>query len=116
MGASRKKILLLIGPKGSGKSFIGNYIQQTFGVRFVRVEDWVKDLRRGREIDDNSYLAEVFGTIENGLRRVLGVENSIVFESTGLTDYFDKMLTSLKNDFRVLTIFIEADPELCLKR
>ena len=48
-------------------------------------------------------------------RSVLNLD-SLVFESTGLSEQFDKMLENLKSDFEVCTIKIVATPELCLQR
>lgn len=85
-------------------------------MKFLRVEDWAKKVKRERDIDNDSYLKEVFTTIENGVREQLKKQDSIVFESTGLTAYFDAMLSSLQQDFNLVTIGIHADLELCVKR
>lgn len=42
----RKNIILLIGQKGSGKSFIGNIFEKEFGIKFIRVEDWAKHIKK----------------------------------------------------------------------
>ena len=42
-------IYLLIGAKGSGKSFIGNLMEREFNIKFLRVEDWVKNVKTGKE-------------------------------------------------------------------
>ena len=108
--------MLLIGPKGSGKSYIGALIDRVFGIPFIRVEDWAKVVKRDRHVDDEGYLREVFGVIEAGIRERLAVHGQLVFESTGLTPYFDAMLANLQRDFPVITIRIEADPDTCLAR
>ena len=50
------------------------------------------------------------------LRESLNNSDKIVFESTGLTVYFDRMLKDLRRDFSVVTIGIRANDDLCLKR
>lgn len=112
----QKSIYLLIGQKGSGKSFIGTIFDKEFGIQFVRVEDWAKQIKRDREINDESYLRQVFAEIEKGIRQTLLGTDKLVFESTGLTEYFDAMLESLKKDFKVTTIAIKADSATCLER
>lgn len=109
-------IFLLIGPKGSGKSFIGTLIEKEFGIKFIRVEDWAKDVKKDRAIEDASYLKEVFAVIERGIRQELYQTSKLVFESTGLTEYFDQMLMNLQEDFKVVSIGIEAGRDLCLER
>jgi len=112
----KKTIYLLIGPKGSGKSYIGAMIDRCFQIQFIRVEDWAKTIKRGREIDDEAYLKDVFQVIETGIRKAMVNHEKIVFESTGLTPYFDKMYDSLCNDFNVKSIRISAEDEICLSR
>lgn len=116
MTSKGKIIYLLIGFKGSGKSFIGTLMEEQFNIKFLRVEDWAKDVKMGRQIFDETYLMDVFQAIEAGIRIALVQHSKIVFESTGLTNYFDQMLESLKNEFKVITIEVQADNNLCLNR
>ena len=113
---NRKDIFLLIGQKGSGKSFIGAIFDKAFGIRFIRVEDWAKKIKKERAVDNEAYLEQVFEEIEKGIRKCLNETDKIVFESTGLTEHFDQMLLSLKKDFAVTTIGINADSDICLDR
>lgn len=111
-----KIIYLLIGQKGSGKSFIGTLMEKEFGIKFIRVEDWAKKIMKDRDVDNEVYLKQVFEKIENGIRGSLTDKDKIVFESTGLTEHFDLMLESLRRDFQVTTIGVYADSTTCLKR
>jgi predicted kinase len=111
-----KKIYLLIGAKGSGKSFIGMLMEEHFGVKFIRVEDWAQKIKAKRAINNEAYLTDVFQGIEDGIREVMIREDIIVFESTGLTSQFDRMLKNLQGDFSVITILVEAKNETCLRR
>jgi shikimate kinase len=113
---TNKTIYLLIGPKGSGKSFIGTLMDQKFGIPFIRVEDWAKKVKKDRQIDNEDYLSDVFSAIEKGIRHSLDMNDKIVFESTGLTPHFDRMLENVKEDFSVVTIGVHANHELCLHR
>lgn len=113
---NRKSIFLLIGQKGSGKSFIGTLMDKKFGIKFIRVEDWAKKIKKDRNVDNEVYLKQVFEEIERGIRDSLSEKDKIVFESTGLTEYFDLMLENLRRDFQVTTIGVYADGETCLKR
>lgn len=111
-----KIIYLLIGQKGSGKSFIGTLMEKEFGIKFIRVEDWAKKIKKDRNVDNEAYLKQVFEEIESGIRDSLTDKDKIVFESTGLTEYFDIMLESLRRDFQGTTIGIYADSTTCLER
>lgn len=109
-------IFLLIGPKGSGKSFIGKLFEEHFGIKFIRVEDWAKAIKKSRNSIDGEYVSEVFQTIENGIRKSMVHYPSVVFESTGLTPHFDRMLNRLQADFQVLTIGVKASTKICMER
>ncbi len=111
-----KIIYLLIGQKGSGKSFIGTLMEREFGIKFIRVEDWAKKIKKDRNVDNEAYLKQVFEEIESGIRDSLTDKDKIVFESTGLTEYFDLMLERLRRDFQVTTVGVYADRITCLKR
>jgi len=111
-----KQIYLLIGQKGSGKSFIGSMFEKYFSIDFVRVENWLLGVKKDRDLFDEKYLEESFQTIENGVRQALKKTEILVFESTGLTEYFDSMLSNLKPDYNITTIKVKADSKICLKR
>ncbi|MDN5200247.1 hypothetical protein QQ008_02720 [Fulvivirgaceae bacterium BMA10] len=112
----QKIIFLLVGPKGSGKSFIGHLFEEHFGIRFIRVEDWAKRIKRNRDVHDDSYVREVFIAIEKGIVEAIGVLPSLVFESTGLTGHFDRMYSNLCSKFHVVPVAITADPMICVQR
>ncbi len=112
----KKKILLLIGPKGSGKSFLGENLQARFGWNFLRVEDKAKTVPRSTDIRDEDYLEKVFEVIEEAVRNELEECDLLVFESTGLSVYFDRMLQNLQQDYEVKLVAVHADPETCFQR
>jgi predicted kinase len=109
-------IFLLIGPKGSGKSHIGSLFESKFGIKFVRVENWALEIIKDRSVNDDAYIREIFDVIEEGIREEMATYKNLVFESTGLSSHFDKMLKQLQDDFHVITIQVQADRELCLRR
>ena len=111
-----KQIYLLIGQKGSGKSFIGTIFKKHFNIDFERMENWLLDVKKGRNIDDDEYAKECFQIIENGVRKELEETEILVFESTGLTEHFDSMLSKLQLDYNVTTILIKTDSDICFKR
>ena len=111
-----KHMDLLIGPKGSGKSFIGELFQRRFRIPFVRVESWVREMKRDRAVDDENYVREVFQVIEDGIAQELNEKDPIVCESTGVTASFDKMLSNLQSKYKVVLIRVKADKEICLHR
>lgn len=111
-----KTLYILIGLKGSGKTFIGKLVEDKFGILFLRVENIFKSIKRERHYSDESYIKEGFTLLEKEIRNQFEGVDSLTIESTGLTDGFSQMLESLSKDFSVKLIKIEADPELCIRR
>lgn len=109
-------IYLLIGPKGSGKTFIGSLLEERLGIRFLRVEDIALRVKGNRTHQDASYVSEVFAAIEAEVRRELSRSNELCFESSGLSEPFDRMLRNLQQGFRVHLLRIRANSERCLER
>ena len=111
-----KKVNILIGLKGSGKTYIGQLLQDKLNIPFLRVEDICLKIKAGREINDENYISEVFEQIESEVRKLLLTKDQLTIESTGSVPQFDKMLHNLKKDFIVKLIKIDTDPSLCFKR
>ena len=77
-----KTINILIGPKGSGKTFIGQLLQTKYGIHFLRVEDICLKIKADREIMNKTYISEVFLEIEKEVRNHLSIKNQLTIEST----------------------------------
>jgi shikimate kinase len=109
-----KHIVVLIGLKGSGKTYIGTLMQEKLGIKFFRVENIWLSLKSDRLSDE--YITEGFGIVERELDRLLLDSDWITIESTGTTEYFSNFLGKLKAKYVVKLVKIETNPELCLKR
>lgn len=118
------QIILLLGPKGSGKTYIGRLLDRDFDIPFVEVEamamkvweSYQNSLGNSASIGDAEYHRLVFIAIEKLLREALSKNEIISFESTGTSSYFLTMQKSLKKDYNLLTLAIKAPPEVCLQR
>ncbi len=112
----RPRLYLLIGPKGSGKTYIGRLLEERLGIPFLRVEALALEVRRGRPVTDPGYAAEVFGAIEAAVRSRLAAHPELVVESVGLGEAFDGMLEALRRDAEAVLIRVAADPARSLAR
>jgi shikimate kinase len=109
-----KQIIILIGLKGSGKTYIGTLLQKQFGIMFFRVEDIWLSLKSERF--SKEYILKGMSLVEREIDKLLENENMITIESTGATNYFKTFLDQLKAKYHVKLVKIRASPETCRKR
>lgn len=115
MAASRS-VLVLVGPKGSGKTYVGALIDKELGVRFLRVEPiFLENMHcsqlTGTALDEEGY-SKVLGEIDSVLSR----ESRLVIESTGASEAFPAFLQALRSRYEVTLVSIRAPLERCLER
>ncbi|MBD2539627.1 shikimate kinase [Coleofasciculus sp. FACHB-SPT36] len=102
----RKILYILIGPKGSGKTYIGSKVNKNTDIKFLRVEPiWLK-LAPG----ENGWEA-----VEKEIDKEFQQHSKVMIESLGAGDGFNQMHSSLRNQYEVKLIKVYADLEECLK-
>jgi shikimate kinase len=111
-----KTIFILIGPKGSGKSYIGELIEKNLSIRFLRVEPLFMKIKGNRDNMNESYIKEGFKLVESEIHHCLIKEDNISIEQTGAADYFTQFLENLESKFRVKLIKIYTPLDMCNKR
>jgi len=111
-----KTINILIGLKGSGKTYIGQLLQSEYNIPFLRVEDICLKIKADRDVFDKEYISETFNLNEKEIRHQLQSVNELTIESTGAASEFDLMLKNLEKDFIVRLIKINTNPLICLQR
>lgn len=114
--SEKKRIVLLVGPKGAGKSTIGDLLQRELGIPFLRVEAvWlaVRD-RVGAAHPEFERLGHeaVIVRISEELTRT----DTLCIESTGASKHTPWFLEELGKLAHVLPVRILAEPQLCKER
>ena len=111
---SRPLLIALIGPPGSGKTYLGQRIQAQLGLAFRDVERELVERYGSRASfvkDKSAALAALEGEVRE---RLAASPVPVVIESTGLSD--GPMLVRLGQEFPVLWIKVHAPRELCVAR
>ncbi|MBS1550851.1 MAG: shikimate kinase [Bacteroidetes bacterium] len=111
-----KTVYILIGLKGSGKTYIGNLLYETLSIPFLRVENIFLKTKTENPLKDQNYISSGFRNVENEIRSLLMKIDQLTIESTGIGTQFESMVSNLKKDFIVKLIKVSSDPELCYKR
>ena len=109
-----RQLLILIGLKGSGKTYIGSLIQERLGINFIRVEDIWLTMKQKRFSED--YFSEGFRLVEQEIENQFKSSDLVSIESTGTSKYFKRFLRALGNKYNLKLIKIDTSPDTCLKR
>jgi predicted ABC-type ATPase len=111
-----KQVLVLVGPKGAGKSTIGEILATDLGLHFLRVEPIFLDVRAQLGASDSRLEPAGFQAVLRALRDALGLHDIICFETTGASAHVSWLLEALRQEARVLLIRVLAAPDQCLAR
>lgn len=102
-----KRVVVLVGPKGSGKSHIGKLLDQHTEMSFLSVEPLfmsVQDLNDG------------YGKVEKAVDGMFQVSDTVVIESLGAGPGFESLKSSLSQKYKMYYIRILTDLDKCLDR
>lgn len=102
-----RMLYILIGPKGSEKTYIGSRIEHLTGIKFLRVEPIWLQLAEGEDGWDR---------VEREIDDLFLQHDKLMIESLGAGDGFNQMHASLKEKYDVKLIKVETDLDECLRR
>jgi shikimate kinase len=111
-----KRIIVLVGPKGAGKSTIGHLIENWLGVPFIRVEPIYLQVRGVLGAEHPDLERHGFTAILGNLTQALTRHDVICFETTGASTHTSWLLAELSKVAEVLLVQVRADPSQCLAR
>ena len=111
-----KTIYVLIGPKGSGKTHIGNLLERAFNIAFLNVENLGLANIPESKLTGFDLLKEGFHQEEAEIDRILTATDAMSFESTGAADYFYVVLGRLRSQYDVKLLRIYSPLETCHQR
>jgi shikimate kinase len=103
----RGTVVMLVGPKGSGKTHIGTVLERLTRVRFLRVESIWLALQEGED---------GWVTVERAVDRVLDEEPTVMIESLGCSGGFERMRRHLEQRYEIRFVRIQASLETCRER
>ncbi|MBI5510409.1 MAG: shikimate kinase [Deltaproteobacteria bacterium] len=114
--AAAKRVVVLVGPKGSGKTFIGTLAGKELGLPFLRVEPIFLENIRGSRLTGDALDAEGYAKVGVAVDAALCTESGLVIESTGAATAFPGFLETLRSKYEVLLVAIRAPLAVCLAR
>lgn len=109
--------ILLVGPRGSGKSHIGRVLERHLGVRFFHVEPlWMAYLSECRETGRLPVIPEGIAMIHPEIRHALAEHGHMSVETTGASQEILDGLKNLCPREKIIIAKISAPVEICLQR
>ena len=112
-----KKIVLLVGPKGAGKSHIGTALSGMFKASFLRIEKIWQDMSPDHmDFDSPSFMAEGIRRSLEAVFDRLSENNVVILESSGAFDLFPSYLVSLQAIGNICLVNVRAPLDQCLMR
>ncbi len=110
-------LILLVGPKGSGKSHIGRMLERQLGVHFFHVEPlWMSYYAECRAAGREPSIAEGIARVHPRIVDALGTHEHVCVETTGAAAEILGDLLSLAQPSKTLVARVAAPLELCLER
>lgn len=111
-----KRVFILIGPKGSGKTYIGKLLEKKLKITFINVEALLIKYIEENDLTTDKLNRHGFDIEEQEIDRVLSEENSVIFDATGASIYLPSFLESLGTKYLVKYVKIFCPNEVCFKR
>ena len=110
-------LILLIGPKGSGKSHIGRLLESALNIHFLHVEPlWMKYYAECREARRDPSIIEGVHQIHPAISAALGNIQHVCVETTGASREILDDLISRGGVSDTLLVKVSAPLSLCLER
>lgn len=103
----KKTSIILIGPKGSGKTSIGVMAAKNSNIKFLRVESIWLSLNPGED---------GWQRVEEEIDKQFQKDETVIIESLGVGEGFDRLHAALKEKYEVKLIKVYADLSTCLTR
>ncbi len=111
-----KHVLVLVGPKGAGKSTLGRILDAELGVHFVVVEPLFLALREALGAGHPDLERRGFEAVRDAVWAALDRYDAVGFETTGASAQVPGLLADLASRAEVHPVRVLATPEQCLAR
>lgn len=114
-GKKKPEIIVLIGPKGAGKSYIGRLIERIYGYFFLHTELIFLEVKK-RNLPFENYVATGYQLVQEAVEALVQQKHCVVFETIGVADACLALLAYLKKKYTVVFIQVHVSSHVALER
>jgi shikimate kinase len=108
---------MLVGPKGAGKTTIGDRLARKLGITFLRVEPiYLASMKANPGLSPQELEPVGFGAILEAVDEHARNSPVVCLETTGAAGYFHEFLRRLRASYHLRLVRITAPAEECLAR
>ena len=110
-------LVLLVGPKGSGKSHAGRLLQARLGVHFFHVEPlWMGYHAECRSAGREPVISDGIARVHPQIAQALREHGDVCVETTGASTEILQSLLSLASPSQRLVVRLRAPLDVCMTR
>jgi shikimate kinase len=111
-----KVVYLMIGAKGSGKTYIGNLLERKLEIPFLRVEQRLIEHIQSVDGESDHLRNDGYDLELNWIDEILQTSSEAISEATGSSKHLPGFITCLKNNYNLKLIRISCPLDTCFKR
>jgi len=112
----KKIVYLMIGAKGSGKTYIGNLLESKLGIHFIRVEQRLIEHIRSENLESDHLLNDGYDLEFNWIEDILQNNDEVISEATGSSKHLPEFINHLKTHYELRLVRISCPLDICFNR
>ena len=113
---TQKVIYLLVGAKGSGKTYLGRLLAREFDIEFLEVEKRLIEYIASSEFKSEQLPKDGYEIEEKWISEALQSKDEVISEATGSSKYLSEFISQLKAKYSLRLIRVKCPLETCFRR
>jgi shikimate kinase len=111
-----KRLLILVGPKGSGKTTIGSLVARYLPIHFFRVEPVFIQNQADGALEGEALVRRGFDRVARRLDELFEEHSMVMIESTGAHPQFSELLAGYREKYELKLIRLRVPLRACEER